>query len=782
MLGTKAETLARLKPLLTQSRVLDLFFFTVRQWEQDQREMVDRIGRRFGAGPVVVRSSALGEDTDRVSMAGHFTSRLGVTANCPDEVRAAVSAVIASYPGGRDDQVLIQPQLLSFRLAGVVTSKDIATGAPYFVVSYDDSGESTSSVTSGRAEVSTVRVRRSAHVLRGGASFLAPLLRAVQEIEKLLERSDLDVEFAQDASHDVTIFQVRALAKSKTWCTASASRVVKASARLKDSIASLISRRDPELFGSTTAFSNMSDWNPAEMLGVTPRPLAVSLYRRLITRRAWRDARRWVGYEPAPCRDLIVMLSGRPYIDIRLSLNSFLPRGLDEACRSDLVDRWIARLTAERANHDKIEFAVATTCLDFARSDELLIQRSLCGSTRSVIDSLRALTNRALDLSGRGSLAQAWKALAPFEVANWTRLLEVSQRDGARRIQPLLDLCEKHGTRPFAVLARHAFIAESLLRSACERGALSPERVAAFKRSLSTVSRRLSMDAWAVQDGSMSIDEFLSSYGHLRPSTYDISSLPLSHRDPAEIVPAREMALSPPQAFELTAAEARDISLLLKETGLIGDAASFCRYAGTAIAGREYGKFLFTRGVNEALEAVAHLGSLYGLSREDCAYLDIEDLISRDARSWNARRLAAAVNEGRRSHEIARSIALPSAIFSPDDIDVVIDGPARPTFVGTDAVCGDVIVLSPVANPGMVSGRIVAVEQADPGYDWIFLHGPVGLVTRFGGANSHMAIRCVEQGISAAIGCGERVYRTIAGSKRVRISPGTQELIGLDVG
>ena len=51
------------------------------------------------------------------------------------------------------------------------------------------------------------------------------------------------------------------------------------------------------------------------------------------------------------------------------------------------------------------------------------------------------------------------------------------------------------------------------------------------------------------------------------------------------------------------------------------------------------------------------------------------------------------------------------------------------------------------------------IESADPGYDWIFSHGIAGLVTKYGGANSHMAIRSAEFGIPAAIGLGEVDYQ-----------------------
>ena len=50
------------------------------------------------------------------------------------------------------------------------------------------------------------------------------------------------------------------------------------------------------------------------------------------------------------------------------------------------------------------------------------------------------------------------------------------------------------------------------------------------------------------------------------------------------------------------------------------------------------------------------------------------------------------------------------------------------------------------------------MPNADPGFDWIFCHGIAGLITQYGGANSHMAIRCAELGIPAAIGIGSKLY------------------------
>ena len=67
------------------------------------------------------------------------------------------------------------------------------------------------------------------------------------------------------------------------------------------------------------------------------------------------------------------------------------------------------------------------------------------------------------------------------------------------------------------------------------------------------------------------------------------------------------------------------------------------------------------------------------------------------------------------------------------------------------------------------SGKLVLILQADPGYDWLFGHGIAGLITQYGGANSHMAIRAAEIGLPAAIGVGEKLYEKILNMRQVEL-------------
>ena len=59
------------------------------------------------------------------------------------------------------------------------------------------------------------------------------------------------------------------------------------------------------------------------------------------------------------------------------------------------------------------------------------------------------------------------------------------------------------------------------------------------------------------------------------------------------------------------------------------------------------------------------------------------------------------------------------------------------------------------------------IKNADPGYDWIFSHPINGLITLYGGVASHMAIRCAEFNMPAAIGCGNLLYNKIKSSKKI---------------
>ena len=77
--------------------------------------------------------------------------------------------------------------------------------------------------------------------------------------------------------------------------------------------------------------------------------------------------------------------------------------------------------------------------------------------------------------------------------------------------------------------------------------------------------------------------------------------------------------------------------------------------------------------------------------------------------------------------------------------------------------------VSDIKEKNELNGKIVCIPNADPGFDWLFSRSISGLVTTWGGANSHMAIRAGELSLPAAIGVGETTFKKVTGASRVHL-------------
>ena len=77
--------------------------------------------------------------------------------------------------------------------------------------------------------------------------------------------------------------------------------------------------------GSKTIFGNMPDWNPLKLLVFSPS-ISYSLYKEIITDETWAYQRSNYGYKNVRSNNLMPLLSGKSYIDTRISFTSFLRR------------------------------------------------------------------------------------------------------------------------------------------------------------------------------------------------------------------------------------------------------------------------------------------------------------------------------------------------------------------------------------------------------------------------------------------------------------------------
>ncbi|MBM3751983.1 MAG: adenylyltransferase/cytidyltransferase family protein, partial [Acidimicrobiia bacterium] len=503
VLSTKANTLRALAPLVQKSRIEPMLTFRVAEWGEKRPEIVARIRKAFGPGRVVVRSSAINEDTYHRSQAGCFESRVNVPTT-PRGLAAAIDAVVASYPakgnGNPLNQVLVQPHTPHVRTSGVVFTREPRSGGAYYVINYDDRTGSTESVTSG-VENQALDVAHQCPPARWPEAWRG-LLEAVREVEAMIPGTPLDIEFAIDRRGAVVIFQVRPLAVGPL-----PSGVREAGAQMLAEAAADVTRWSApvaHLAGATNIFSDMAFWNPAEIIGDRPKALAESLYRHVIMDAVWHEALAPLGYTAVGPAPLMRCFGGKPYVDFRATVNALLPAGLSKALRHRLVRDAVTRLRQTPELHDKIEFAIVDNCWFFTLDAHLASMRRRGFSERDTAAyraGLVGVTNRAFAYSDRIEAEVAHSAAALAKARARAMATAGGSADAGTLLKAaaaLLDNIRDSGTRPFSLMARLAFIGKRLLRSVVERGWMSERDYDAFMDHVRTVATEISEDDAAV--------------------------------------------------------------------------------------------------------------------------------------------------------------------------------------------------------------------------------------------------------------------------------------------
>ena len=98
--STKAKTLDRLRHYPLPARIPELYFFTVGEWKERPKDIIQRIVSLFQKEKyVVIRSSAVNEDAKETSLAGKYKSILYVSPESPVVIATMIEEVVASYAG-----------------------------------------------------------------------------------------------------------------------------------------------------------------------------------------------------------------------------------------------------------------------------------------------------------------------------------------------------------------------------------------------------------------------------------------------------------------------------------------------------------------------------------------------------------------------------------------------------------------------------------------------------------------------------------------------------------
>ena len=781
VLGSKAETLQRLRVVAKNFVIQEQKTVSRGDWARRPEEICREVFDFFGGSPLVVRSSFAEEDSFDSSFAGVFESIIGVDDDLA--LGKAVETVFESYKSHDvADVVLIQPQVTDVLCAGVCFTRTLDAQAPYYVVNFSADG-STDGVTSGNSVDQVTEVVRREFAESGDFTWpLNVVIPAVREIEKLLSYDSLDIEFAVGGDKIVHIFQVRPLAVTTNTDFLTENEVDVFFQDMKRKWDA--ETRDHEsLFGAPAVFGLMPDWNPAEIIGLSPRALAESLYQYLVTDEVWALQRYEYGNRDLRGHKLMRNLGGKPFVDATASITSFMPEGLDRGLTFRLVGFFVKWLTAHPEHHDKLEFEVvpSTFDLNFRKWAGRLAEEG--GFAENEIDQLR----EGLRSTTAGAIKSLENHLESIRVLvskqEFTRKRDAL--DPWNRAQILLSDAKWFGALPFAHTARAGFVAVGLLRSGVASGILSSAALDDFFSTLRSVSHEFTKDVAQASSDSRLEERLIERYGHLRPGTYDV----LSPRYDSN--PEFFMRSNSPEDSEDDLQESGSEGLVwdsekklfleaLVEERLVSSPSEAEKFLRAAIEGREYSKFVFSKSVSNALETLVLVGEEFGLGREDVSYVPL-NLFGWAAENRHKPDTVRVVLEesialNRRNLSLSTKVRVPYILSEARDFDVHRMMPEIPNFVGTASVIGSPNFLS-MKNEVFdvdLEDKIIFIESADPGYDWIFSRRILGLVTMFGGSNSHMAIRAAEFRLPAAIGVGSGAFTRLRGAGLVELSPAAQ--------
>ena len=766
---TKGQTLRELNGVISSAKVLPLTIITHAEWRNNQASELSKVDRILGNQKLIVRSSSKMEDTELNSNAGAFLSIGNVDTS---RLKESIDKVFISYGRAQDsDEVLIQPMLQNVKTSGVVFSHDPNTCAPYRVINWAE-GNDTSTVTAGHA----------GNLWYGAAwqpyppedEFYRPLLAMIEELLVIFGNVPIDCEFAfteNDEKKSLWLLQARRLILTKKPDSTMSQR------RRLETISKKIRTRmeyHPFLVGKKTAYGVMPDWNPAEILGIRPKPLALSLYRELVTDSIWAYQRNNYGYRNLRSVPLMVDFYGLPYIDVRASFNSFIPADLKEDLADRLVDLYMDNLLAKPSLHDKIEFEIVLSCftLDtdrlisekvgqaFSQEEKKILSTSLLGLTNRIIHPRKGLWR--VDSEKINILETRRKAILS------------SSLDNLEKIYWFIEDIKRYGTLPFAGLARAGFIAVQMLKSFVNLNIFSQQDYDDFLNSVSTINKKLAFDRQ--KEGK---EKFLEVYGHLRPGTYDILS-PRYDEKPDLYFDWNKSGnpIVPQESFTASDIQLSKLNKELKTLGIESTANELLDFIRSGIELRELSKFHFTRSLSDALELIAKEGAKHSISRDDMAFCNINVLRELYiAASDDASMIKNNIDLGRKRYQETRRLSLPPLITREEDIWSFRWQKTEPNFITQKKVAATVTRDLHISN---LPGSLVCIVNADPGYDWLFSHSIAGLITAWGGANSHMAIRAGELGLPAIIGAGEVLYRKWSEAKFLSIDCGNRQVTVLE--
>ena len=515
-LRSKAYNLSLLKKLLVGNKayVPEFFYFKKEEYKKKKNNLINTIKIFQKKTDIIVRSSAKSEDGIKKTQAGKYNSTI-LKKNDLKNTEKIIEIFLKQFKS-KKDEVIVQELIKNVNYAGVIFTKDSKYNTPYYLINYDKSGR-TDLITSGNKN----ETKKQLVIYKNykTKSKFGKLLYICKILEKKFNTDRLDIEFAIKRNK-IYLFQVRHLPTTNLLNQSIFKESDFSSVMLNiEKKLNYLIKKNLNLTGNFTMFSNMADWNPAEMIGDKPNPLGLSLYKELITDDVWRKQRSSYGYKDVYPNVLMFSYAGSPYIDIRTDLNSFLPSTINKKYSEKIITKYLSILKKNSYLHDKIEFNLIETCYSICSKNRL----KKIFNTRITIKYLQELRKLTINIFKRKLINIEENKLKIFQ--NNLESIDKKNISPIQKIFFLTNIIKDFGTLPFAGMARMAFISQIILLDLKKNNLISSVEFENFFNSLRLINYQLSRDHLKVLQRKLSKKIFLKKFGHIRPSTYDINSL-----------------------------------------------------------------------------------------------------------------------------------------------------------------------------------------------------------------------------------------------------------------
>ena len=741
--------IANLEKIKLICNIPKFLYFNLQDYQKNKKKIIKNIQKKLKK-IIIIRSATFIED-GALSNAGKFLSIPGINSTNLTEIELAIKKVFESYgKNNKNEFILVQEYIQNAESVGVIFTADPKNGSPFRTINFNNSN-STDLITSGKSNGQIIYYFKNISYSKINIpKQIKNIENIIQKLEDKFSGVPLDIEFLI-FKKKIYILQLRKLNINNN-------RKIDFKKSLKDLEKKIfkMTSETSHLEGKNRYFSTMTDWNPAEIIGLKPKPLALSLYQSLITNEVWSESRSDLGYKDVTKMPLLYSFLGTPYIDLRTDINSFLIPSLDEKIQKKLLSHYFKKFK-QKPNYyyDKIEssLVINSISLDLKKYKKLLINSQL--SKKEINKVVLAYTRLTSEIIFK--IKANIKKYGDGEIL--LKKIKSSKNSSINKIYLMHNICKNYGTLPFANLARMAFIAVEFLNSFENLNIISKNEKKHFLETIKSVSFEMNKKL------KQSKRQFLEKFGHLRPNTYEISNL--NYRENFNNYFNKvKLNLKRPKKFNFSFKQKTRINYFLKKANFKKVNANFLiSFIELSIYHRENSKLFFTKIINEIFSQLKILSKRIGLNERNIEYLDIKKIISL-YEHFSHKDIIYDLNKNiiknKKIYKFNKNFNLPNIILDKNDIYYFEEENASPTFITDKTTSSKFIILNKISKKINLDNKLICIVNADPGYDFIFNFKINGLITAFGGPNSHMSIRCNEFGIPAAIGIGEKKFQQLS--------------------